>query len=654
MKLKLAAIFSSNMILQHGKKIPIWGWSEPGDKITVKFAKQTRKTVANKQGRWMLKLNHLEISIKPATMTVSSKNSGKELSLKNVLVGDVWVCSGQSNMEWPVCNTMNSGAETAAANYPNIRLFSVPHVAQLKPAQDIKGKWNCCSPESIGKFSAIGYFFAREIHRKTGIPVGLINTSWGGTRAEAWTNRKTLTADPFFKKMLKEYEKGLISPDKIQQKMQEEQKKWAEKHDFKDTTNAGAAKGWQKPDTDTADWPEMDLPGNWQGAGHDYSGIFWFRLTVDIPKEWKEKDLTLSLGALDKSDVSYFNGVQVGSITIEESPDAWCTPRIYKVPGKLVKPGKNLIAVRVYSNIFQGGFIGTPAQMKLFPAADKKAEAIPLAGAWKYQIEANFGLVPAPPAPPLGEGNPNSPHILFDNMINPLLPLGIKGAIWYQGESNADKALQYRKLFPLMINNWRKAWKQGNFPFYFVQLANYQAPCEQPVESYWAELREAQTMTLALPRTGMAVTIDIGEANDIHPKNKQDVGLRLALPALADNYGFKNIVFSGPIYKTMKIVKSKIHLSFYHVGGGLVVHGKKLEGFAIAGKDRKFVWAKAEVIGDSVLVSHPKIRKPVAVRYAWAENPVCNLFNSSDLPASPFRTDNWPGISEGLKNKGKK
>jgi sialate O-acetylesterase len=311
-----------------------------------------------------------------------------------------------------------------------------------------------------------------------------------------------------------------------------------------------------------------------------------------------------------------------------------------------VKPGRNVIAVRVYSNIFVGGFIGTPNQMQLVPAKGKKEDSIPLSGKWKFEIEANFGLVPPPPPPPRGQGNANSPYMLFNNMIKPILPYGIRGAIWYQGESNADKAKQYRKLFPLMIQSWRNAWKQGNFPFYFVQLANFQARPSQPSESAWGELREAQTMTLSIPNTGMAVTIDIGEANDIHPRNKQDVGLRLALPALAKLHELKNIVYSGPIYKSMKIEKSRIRISFNHVGGGLVVHGKKLEGFSVAGKDRKFVWADANLEGNTVVASSPQVTKPVAVRYAWAENPQCNLFNSSDLPASPFRTDNWPGITK--------
>lgn len=654
--MKLAAIFSDNMVFQHGIKVPVWGWAQPGDRITVAFGSQKKSAVAQKDGRWTIVLNPLKISSVPGTMTVSSKIGNRKLAIGNVLVGDVWVCSGQSNMEWVVNNSNNSAKEIAAANYPNIRLFSVPHVADLHPKQDIVGAWNCCSPETVGGFSAVAYFFGREIHRKTGIPLGLINTSWGGTCAETWTSREAMASDPFFSKVLCEYEYAISNPDKAQQETLAKQKEWAEKYDIKDTVNAGETKGWQNPDTDTSKWKEMELPRNWQSAGHEHSGIFWFRRIVDIPADWEGKELTLSLGALDKSDVSYFNGVRIGSITMQQRPDAWCTPRVYKIPGTLVKAGHNLIAVRVFSNIYHGGFIGTPSQMRLFPSDDKKAEAISLAGIWKYDLEANFGLVPPAPPPPLGNGNQNSPYMLYNNMIKPLLPFGIKGAIWYQGCSNVDRAKQYRKLFPLMIKSWRKSWKQGNFPFYFVQLANYQPYKHLPEESTWAELREAQTMTLSLPNTGMAVIIDVGEANDIHPRNKQDVGLRLALASLAKDYGYKNMVYSGPLYKSMKVEGNKIRIKFDHVGGGLVVHGKKLEGFSIAGNDpsspkgssaagKKFIWADAAIEGNTVVVSSPKISKPVAVRYGWAENPSCNLYNSSDLPASPFRTDDWPGIT---------
>jgi len=646
MALTLASVFCNYMVLQRGIRVPVWGTASPGDKVTVQFAGRTKSAKAGPDGRWSVTLAPLPASHEPREIRISSSIDKLQSSITDVLVGDVWVCSGQSNMEWPVGSSNNAVGETAAASYPNIRLFTVPRKAELKPGLDLGASWCPCTPDSIGLFSAVGYFFGRELHRKTGVPIGLINASWGGTIAEAWASRDALMANPFFRRVVKEYETELVAPTEARKSLMEKQAEWARLHDHKDTDNTGEARGWHQADASVTDWKEMDLPRNWQSAGHEYSGIFWFRREIEVPADWAGRDLTLSLGPTDKSDVTYFNGTRVGSLTMEDRPDAWCTPRVYTVPGALVKAGRSVIAVRVTSNIYQGGFIGVPSQMRLVPAGAGDATSIPLAGVWRYAIEANYGLVPPAPPPPRGAGNPNSPYVLFDNMIRPLLPFAIRGAIWYQGESNAGQARRYQTLFPLMIQSWRDAWKQGDFPFLFVQLANYSLAKHEPAESAWAELREAQTMTLELPKTGMAVITDVGEAMDIHPRNKQDVGLRLALPALAAVHGFKGLVYSGPIYKAMRREKDRIRLDFEHVGGGLVVHGPALSGFAIAGADKRFVWADAVIDGDTVVVSSPQVPKPVAVRYAWADNPPCTFYNAADLPASPFRTDTWPGITE--------
>ncbi len=640
--LKLPSILSDNMILQRGKNIDIWGWSESGSKIKVEFAGQKKSTKADKNGRWTIVLEPEPFSCMNRDMLIYSEKENKKIQLKNILVGDVWICSGQSNMEWPLNLSANGQEEIRNANYPNIRLFSVPLKAKLKPDEDLVSCWNSCSPDTVEKFSAVGYFFGREIHIKTGIPIGLINSSWGGTIAEAWTSRDALISDKDFKKVVEEYEDELFNPD-THKKILEQQREWREKYDIKDLKNQGEFDGWHNLKLNDFGWGNMFLPGNWQSAGHNYSGIFWFRKEIRIPQDWQGKDLTLNLGPMDKSDITYFNGVKIGSITMEQCLDAWRTPRTYTIPGKLVNvnPGKNVISVRIFSNIYQGGFIGVPSQMKIFPV-DNENSAMPLAGIWKYRIEANFGFIPPPPAGgSRGEGNPNSPYILFDNMIKPLSRYKICGAIWYQGESNVDKAKQYQTLFPLLIKSWRKTWKQGNFPFLYVQLANFMARKNEPYDSFWAELREAQTMILSVTNTGMAVTIDIGEAEDIHPHNKQDVGVRLSLPALVMIYGFKSLVYSGPVYKSMLIEKNKIRIKFDHIAGGLIIHGETLQGFSISGKDKNFVWADAHIEGNDIIVSSPKISKPVAVRYAWADNPECNLYNSSGLPASPFRTDNW-------------
>jgi sialate O-acetylesterase len=345
-------------------------------------------------------------------------------------------------------------------------------------------------------------------------------------------------------------------------------------------------------------------------------------------------------------DSTWINGTRVGGI---EAPGRWQTPRKYKIDPAIIKPGRNVIAVKVIDTGGGGGIYGNPDQMKLGPAQAADESAIRLAGQWRYKKGFDLKSMPPQPRPPVLVNNPNAPTSLYNAMIAPLLPYGIQGAIWYQGESNAGRAYQYRQLFPAMIQNWRQDFKQGNFSFLFVQLANFMATLPDPCDSDWAELREAQLMTLSLPNTGMAVIIDIGDANDIHPKNKQDVGKRLALWALAKTYG-KKLVYSGPIYKSMKIQGRDIILNFDQIGTGLVAQGgQSLKGFAIAGADRKFVWADARIDGQTVVVSSDKVPEPVAVRYAWANNPVCNLYNKEGLPASPFRTDDWPGITANKK-----
>ena len=487
---KLPAVIGDNMVLQQGGKVSIWGWADPNEEVMVgvSWHNMMFAVTADKDGKWSFKMTPPEVG-GPYEMTLNGKNS---ITIKNILVGEVWVASGQSNMQWAVNQSANPDEEIAEANYPKIRLFYVTRKVAETPQSDCEGSWVECSPETVPGFSAVAYYFGRHLHKELDVPVGLIHTSWGGTPAEAWTRREVLEANPDCEPILKRYDDAVA---KYPQAMEEYEQKLA---------------------------------------------------------EWKE--------AVEKA----------------------------KAEGK------------------------------------KSSQR---------------------PGAPFGPGNPHSPAGLYNAMIAPLIPYGIQGAIWYQGESNAGRAYQYRTLFPAMIKNWRKDWGQGQFPFLFVQLANFMDTKPEPDESSWAELREAQTMTLALPNTGMAVIIDIGEADDIHPKNKQDVGKRLALWALAETYGNK-LVYSGPIYKSMKVDGSSIVLKFDHIGGGLVAKGgEELKGFSIAGADRKFVWADAKIEGDKVVVSSDKVSEPVAVRYAWADNPVCNLYNAEGLPASPFRTDDWPGVT---------
>jgi sialate O-acetylesterase len=487
-------VISENMVLQQGKRVPIWGTADAGEKVTVSIGKHKGYAKADASGNWRVDLPPMKASASPLTLTVAGASN--TLTMNNVLVGEVWMCSGQSNMQWAVSQATNGEQEVAAANYPNIRLFAVPMKTSDTPWTNCDGKWAACTPDTAKGFSAVGYFFGRKLHQDLNIPIGLIGTNWGGTPAESWTSRPFLDKTAELKPLLD---------------------RW---------------------DTVIARYPM-------QKAIFDNTMEDWQRMET----------LTKEMGM-------------------------------------------------------------------------------------------------NPPAKPRGPQGPDSPHrpaSLYNAMISPLVPYANRGAIWYQGESNASRAYQYRTLFPLMINSWRDAWHTNDLSFYFVQLANFTPRLPDPADSDWAELREAQTMTMKLPKTGMAVIIDIGDAADIHPKNKQDVGTRLALWAEAKNYG-KNIEYSGPLYNGMKKKGNAIVVSFAHTKGGLATSdGGAPKGFAIAGEDKKFVWADAKIEGNKVVVSSASVAKPVAVRYAWANNPECNLVNGEKLPASPFRTDSWPGITENNK-----
>lgn len=483
------SIFGDHMVLQQGKSLPVWGKADPGESVTVTLNDKTKSATACSEGRWMVKLPRMDAG-GPYELKIAGKDNS--LVFSDVLVGEVWLGSGQSNMQWSVNLSANAAEEMANANHPKIRLFSVKRTVATSPQDDCEGSWTVCSPETIPEFSAVLYYFGRELHQQLNLaPMGLIHTSWGGTPAESWTSRGMLESDPDLAGMVQQWDQKL------------------------------------------ADYPAAK-------AAYDKA-----------MEEWQQA-----------------------------------------------------------------------------------AEQAKAAGAAE------------PPKPEAPQG-PDSPWLtagLYNAMIAPLVPYAIQGAIWYQGESNAGRAYQYRKLFPAMITDWRNAW---GYPlsFHFVQLANFTDVLPDPVESDWAELREAQTMTLSLKKTGMAVIIDIGEAKDIHPKNKQDVGKRLALNALAKDYG-KDVVWSGPMYKSMRAQKDKIVLNFKHAHGGLTTsNGEAPKGFAIAGADKKFVWADAVIKGNKVIVSSPQVPEPVAIRYAWANNPVCNLVNGKGLPASPFRTDQWPGLT---------
>jgi sialate O-acetylesterase len=422
---------------------------------------------------------------------------------------------------------------------------------------------------------------------------------------------------------------------------------WVKTNLYTDDGNKGESMGYADPKTSVADWPQINLPQYFETAGLRIDGAVWVRKEVEVPPSWVGQPLVLSLAAIDDYDTTYFNGQRVGGIDAE-TPNSYTVQRRYQIPASLVQSGRNVIAVRVFDSAGEGGFGAGEMTLNL---AGTGAAAIPLSGSWSYKVES--GLTPKnpdwgtrPEAP--GPDNQNSPGVLYNAMLAPLTPYAVRGAIWYQGESNAGRAYQYRTLFPTLIRNWRAAWGDNDFPFYFVQLANWQPMKLEPAESEWAELREAQTLTLQEPKTGMAVTIDIGEANDIHPRNKLDVGHRLAVWALAKTYD-RSIEFSGPLFKSMSVDGNKIRLKFDHASGLRTSDGGPVKGFAIAGEDRRFVWAEARIEGNDIVVTSKEIEKPVAVRYGWADNPVASLYNKAGLPASPFRTDSWPGVTANKK-----
>jgi len=645
---KLPSLFTDNMVLQQGMKVPVWGWADAGGRITVSIGGQKVNAIVGEDGRWHTELPPFRAG-GPYELTVAGE---KTIALRNVMVGELWVCSGQSNMQWPVkqgnMGVMNRDQEVASANYPNMRLFTVPRVTSFTPREDTESDaWQVCSPQTVPGFSAVAYFFGRYVHEHLGVPVGLIHTSWGGTVAEAWTSESALRRLPDFAPGLDRMAKLIPRLPEIEKEYRERVRQWRAGLEGHDAGYDGDRPVWADAALDAAGWATMKLPQHWDSAGlPEFDGFMWFRKEVDVPASWAGRQLFLHLGPINDMDRTWWDGFEVGRF---EVPNQWTAPRLYIVPGDVVKAGRNVIVVRVQDVGSKGGICGKPEDLELELCGTGGAEVIALAGEWRYKPGLDMkDAPPQPQRPAIARGNPNVPTVLHNAMIHPLIPDGIRGAIWYQGESNASRAYQYRTLFPTMIRDWRAKWGQGDFPFLFVQLANWKAVEPEPGESDWAELREAQLMTLALPNTGMAVTIDIGEADNIHPQNKQDVGKRLGLAARHVAYG-ETLVYSGPIYRSMRVERNTIRLRFDHVGSGLVAKDGALTGFAIAGTDKKFVWADARIDGDTVVVSSSKVLNPVAVRYAWAINPVCNLYNKEGLPASPFRTDSWPGVTEGKK-----
>lgn len=630
-KVKLPSLFSDDMVFQQKTKAAVWGKAEPGKTITISTTwSQTRYTSkADKLGNWKIPVVTPSYG-GPYAMTISD---GDPLILTNIMIGEVWVCSGQSNMEMPLAGwgkINNYEQEIAAAKYPNIRLLQVDHITSNVPLDDAKvanSGWKPCVPQYVAGFSSAAYFFAREIYNETKVPIGLIHTSWGGTIAEAWTSAATLKTIPDFVAAVNKIENE--GKDNTGLSYEQQLASWQKLVIGKDTGMEDGKPAWAASSLDVSSWKTMSLPTEWEQAGMPgFDGVVWFRKNIAIPQAWEGKELTINLGTIDDNDITFIDGEKIGET------EGYNKPRSYTIPADKVKAGTFALAVRVFDGAGGGGIYGNKEVMSL---VSEGGAHFSLDGEWQYKIGMN--LKDIAPAPESNTG-PNRTTVLYNAMIHPFLQFPIKGAVWYQGESNADRAHQYRTLFPAMITDWRKQWGLGDFPFYFVQLANFMQTDKEPATSAWAELRNAQLGALSLPNTGMAVSIDIGDAGDIHPKNKQDIGKRLALIALAKTYGVK-VPYTGPVYQSAQIESGTIKLSFSAAEGLKTSDGAELKGFAIAGADQKFHWAKAEIKGAQIVVSSTAVPNPVAVRYAWSNNPVCNLVSNAGLPASPFRTDQW-------------
>lgn len=637
----LPRLFSNHMVLQRDKSAPVWGWAAPNEKITVTLLQapqkvQTITTKADKKGNWRINLQPTQAG-GPYQLSVAGKSN--TIVLDDVLFGEVWICSGQSNMQWTVKASANSEEEIKNGTHPLIRHFEVPRIMATTPKNDLpSGAWQVASPETVGNFTAVGYYFARQLQKELNVPIGLINTSWGGTIIETWISKEGMQS-------LDEFTEHIPTiPSSLEELSEREKQKFLNELHKKHPSipNSDQTANWAPNSFDYSSWNTMTLPKRIDNiALGAFNGVVWFKRSIDIPSQAGNQPLTISLGKVRDVSQVYFNGEKIG-----EHQKEYTNERTYVVPANLVKPGSNTISLRIDNVQGNGGFFST--QEWLFVAGNDFHAS--LAGDWKYNVEKVHLSA--------SYSSPNaSSTLLFNAMIAPLIPFAIQGAIWYQGESNASRAYQYRKAFPLMISDWRQHWKE-DFPFLFVQLAGFKASGGNSEKgSTWAELREAQTMTLThSPKTGMAVIAEIGESGDIHPLNKQDVGLRLAKNALHTAYG-KSLVYSGPLYKAMRTENQKAVVSFEHVGSGLKAgtHSSPqgyLLGFEIAGSDQRFYPAQAVIRGNEVVVWSNQVTQPVAVRYGWYDDNVdINLYNQENLPASPFRTDSWNSVTEKIKFK---
>ena len=659
-QVQLNPLFTDHMVLQQQCYVPVWGKAAPGTTVSVKPSWNVKGETdrADAEGNWSVKILTPKAGFKKHTLTISAGDSS--VTLRDVLIGEVWFCAGQSNMQMPMESwravRINQEDINGSDRYPDLRVLQLSRATGMCERDSFTadfGGWQPSTPETVRNFSAIAWYFGRCLQETLKVPVGLIHSSWGGTIIEAWMSAGALRDFPENAEKLEEVRSLSEDPDERQKTYWGEMMKLLRETRQKDE---GVSGHWERPETDTADWRDITLPSMVQELWPGINGVYWFRKEIDIPAAWAGKEVTLSLGPVDDFDETYWNGVMVGRDSI------WNVPRTYTVPAAQVKSGKTVIVIRNTDDHGNGGLYGAPEQLFV---QGHDGQKIPLDNVWKVQLTVSFEKVPRNTA-----REPNLPSVLYNAMVHPVVPYRIAGAIWYQGESNADNALRYRSQMPAMILDWRQAWGY-DFPFYITQIAGFHPVLPEPAASTWAELREAQSLTaLHMEKVEQACIIDLSEADDCHPVRKEEAADRLARLALAKQYGRSKLVCNGPRLYDWEIGKGEITLRFSDIAKGLRVQTdgayaetrygtpamdfeivKKAEsgaptGFEVAGPDGAWHWADARIVPlkkpsqtQLVIVSSPDVPNPVAVRYGWADSPVCNLFNSEGLPAWPFRTD---------------
>ncbi|MEQ1594396.1 MAG: sialate O-acetylesterase [Casimicrobium sp.] len=630
-ELRVAAVFGEHMVVQRDVALPVWGWATPGESVRVSFRGRSAATMAATDGRWKVNLPAMEAG-GPDSLVISGSTT---ITLNDVLVGDMWLCSGQSNMEWTVAQSQHASREIAAANQTNIRHLKLNHRASFRPQEDVEATgWRVATPAHVGEFSAVAYFFAREVQAATGVPIGLVNASWGGTHIETWMSPTQALQDASLEPWVRTLPADVTAHRAAKRaRMQAVVDRWQGLQPANTTTET-----WSGTAVDDARWQQLVVPQYWESQGlPGFDGYVWFRRTVDLSADQAGAGATLQLGMIDDCDETWVNGQRVGGLC------GWDTPRRYDLPTGMLRAGANSIAVRITDTGGGGGFHGDPANVLLQTATGR----VSLAGPWRARVEAPLAADPKQ----VGAHANDLPTLAFNGMIHPLLPLPVRGVLWYHGEANVPRAAAYAPAFEGLIRDWRRLWKQPELPFYFVQLAAFLPVTKNDIQvSAWAELRDAQAQALTLLHSGMAIAIDIGDANDIHPRNKQEVGRRLALLALADTYGQK-VSATAPALATLQeptLATNKLSLKFMPSDDILTTRdGDAPRGFAIAGADQKFHVATARIergdAGERVVVWSDAVPTPVAVRYAWVNNPEqANLVGRNGLPVAPFRTDRWP------------